>query len=665
MDSSIECLSPVTARRYHQRSATSGKSIPASAINNKLPPTDTESASSPRRTAFPASSREEERSHFDSHGMFSSGVVTTGLTSSSEDLYFSDGYAPPYKGPSHTEDKADILKTLADMNWKLVKLDALELMMGGFKGEFSALQSRVNEVSSSMSSLKSDLQQYNEKWEASVAALSGRVSQNENEIQTLDKKQKQDKIDLSKNISLVQENTENNISKFEKRVSDLENKWEQYQLDLSKNLSVAQESIDTNSKKIIEMEAKTNCYGEKWKALDTVENRVKNIAEDKFTLLKDALQDNLMADLSAKVSVIQNTASTSISEGISKVKTELKHELTGGTHTTKNLEAGQNNPIPSKLSKLKAQAFAKRHNLIFFGLPEGDSVDGDIQNVQSFLTDRMSLQGIQISSAYRLGSSSTTGNRTTHRPLVVRFKNIQDRWLVWNGKGSILFVQNSPVWIHEDLPKQLREENRILQRIAKTARRFPDKYKEIRIKDYKISIDGKTYSLDKPNLLPNDLSPAQVYTPRSKEAVIFFTKSSPLSNHFVRPFKLGDKSFTSVEQYLALQRATLVGNSDLASRAMETNDPADHKVILNTLYNNRREEWISQAPELILPAVTAKFQQNEDLADFLIDTHPLPIGEASKNSIWGIGLSLDDRRALDPSQWLPDGNLLGNTLSRF
>lgn len=105
-----------------------------------------------------------------------------------------------------------------------------------------------------------------------------------------------------------------------------------------------------------------------------------------------------------------------------------------------------------------------------------------------------------------------------------------------------------------------------------------------------------------------------------------------------------------------------MGNADLATKAMETQDPADHKVILNTLFNDQRADWINQAPELVFPALQAKFEQNDDLADFLIDTQPLPIGEASKNSIWGIGLSLDDKKALQPTHWSPNGNLLGNSL---
>lgn len=92
--------------------------------------------------------------------------------------------------------------------------------------------------------------------------------------------------------------------------------------------------------------------------------------------------------------------------------------------------------------------------MIFFGLPEGASAEEDLSTVQSFLTERMSLQWIQTAT-YRLGSPSSLGARFGVRPIAVRFRNIQDWWLVWNQKGTITFVPNSPVWLHEDLPKQL------------------------------------------------------------------------------------------------------------------------------------------------------------------------------------------------------------------
>lgn len=97
---------------------------------------------------------------------------------------------------------------------------------------------------------------------------------------------------------------------------------------------------------------------------------------------------------------------------------------------------------------------------------------------------------------------------------------------------------------------------------------------------------------------------------------------------------------------------------------MEQTDPADHKSILNSVRPIVQERWAKQAPAIILPAIRAKFSQNERLTNFLIETHPLAIGEASRDSMWGVGLQLEHKDVLNPDNWERHRNLLGNTLAK-
>lgn len=60
-----------------------------------------------------------------------------------------------------------------------------------------------------------------------------------------------------------------------------------------------------------------------------------------------------------------------------------------------------------------------------------------------------------------------------------------------------------------------------------------------------------------------------------------------------------------------------------------------------------------------------KFSQNSTLLKYLGDTHQLRLGEASRDPKWGIGMSLEDKEALDPAKWLPSGNLLGRALTKI
>lgn len=306
---------------------------------------------------------------------------------------------------------------------------------------------------------------------------------------------------------------------------------------------------------------------------------------------------------------------------------------------------------------LKGKAFNKRYNLVVFGVQETPTPEEDLKAVSDFFVARMGLSKMHIEVAYRIG---TVGAKP--RPLVVRFKDIEDRWAVWNKRNKIKYEKGVPVWIQEDLPKRLREDYRVLQRVAKVARSCPEKYTKVKVKDYKISINGIKYDRENLNCLPSELSPAMVYTPCSDQACVFFTKHSPFSNHFSSSFNLEGIRFTCVEQYLAAQKAHLANNRDLAREAMRSSDPADHKVVLNKLKTEVADKWKERASDIIRVAVKAKFTQNPHRTKFLLDSHPLVIGEASRDQFWGIGLPLESPNVLDMNKWAQGGNLLGRTL---
>lgn len=418
----------------------------------------------------------------------------------------------------------------------------------------------------------------------------------------------------------------NRISKVEQGVQAFELKCESGMSDIQENISSLQANVTRNTSKVKQMEAQLMEYKEKWDSLESLEQKIKKAADTKFQKVRDAIQEDLRED--------------------------LREEIVQEVHAEQAASKKER-----QYDRLKDRAFNKRHNLVLFGLPENSSPKVDRQAVLTFLAERMNFPKINIGEVYRLG---TPGNRP--RPLVVQFPNIVDRWAVWNKKGNIKFVEDQPIWMQEDLPKRLREDRRILQRVAKVAKSQPDKYTDVKVKDYKVFINGEKYSRDDLHHLPEELSLERVYTPRSDKATVFFTKNSPFSNHFYSPFTLEGIRYVCVEQYLAAHKAHLADDKELARQAMASSDPADHKVVLNKLRPVVSKEWAEKAPALITPAIRAKFVQNPNIAQFLTDSHPLLIGEASRDKVWGIGLSLEDPNALDDSKWAPEGNLLGRTL---
>lgn len=463
-----------------------------------------------------------------------------------------------------------------------------------------------------------------DKLDEMSSSLTGEINTVQSQVGEVANQVSMVKTDLNRCEEKWEENTSTmlgRIEKVEQGLQAFDQKWEAGNSNILKDISSLQANMELNASRVGKLEEELARHKEKWESLGALERKIKVSANDKFKELKGTIID--------------------------EVREELSQEI-------------QSSERERKYESLKGRAFNKRHNIVMFGLPENPSQEEDLKAASTFFSSRMGLLNMGIEVAYRIG---TAGTRP--RPLVVRFKDIQDRWAVWNRKGKIKYEKGVPVWLQEDLPKRLREDYRVLQRIAKVARSCPEKFKEVRVKDYKISINHKKYDCDNLHLLPSELSPAMVYTPCSEHACVFFTKHSPFSNHFASSFTLEGVQFSCIEQYLAVQKAHLADNKDLAREAMGSSNPADHKVVLNKLKSEVSDEWKKRAPEFIKAAVEAKFSQNPHLTKFLLDSHPLQIGEASRDSFWGIGLSLESPDALDTTKWVSGGNLLGRTLVSF
>lgn len=540
-----------------------------------------------------------------------------------------------------------IIKTLEAMNVRLKKLDVLENITLNLKGEVSQVRTRIEDVSANLNTVRSDLDKYEEKWQEVSKNLAGR------------------------------------LSVLEKSSKSMENKWDLYRESVSKDLKVLQSSIDSNSKQVLESEADIKLYKDKMDSLEKLEEKIKNAAEKKFNAIKTAVKREIGEEILEEVRARPSEVTY---EDLSEMKEEIKKEISKEISDSKSdtaslpevtreeisdlkkvvtdLQQAQDNNAPREKEQgsLVGQAFAKRHNLLVFGIRDCNSAINDFTTIGEFFANQMGLRGLKIQVVYRLGHFHP--GSPIPRPLVVKFVDIKDRWLVWNNKSKIRFDAKAPVRIQEDIPKKLRDDLRVLQRIAQTARQKPEVYNEVRIKDYSLIINGVNYEREDVHKLPTELQPEAVYSPRDKEAVVFFTKQSPFSNHFCSPLSIEGRDFACVEQFLAYEKAKLANNTTLMNRALEQTDPSACKVILNTLRGEIQERWEKKAPTIILPAIRAKFQQNERLANLLVETYPLAIGEASRDSIWGTGLTLEHKDTMNVAKWEHRGNLLGYTLEK-
>lgn len=123
-------------------------------------------------------------------------------------------------------------------------------------------------------------------------------------------------------------------------------------------------------------------------------------------------------------------------------------------------------------------------------------------------------------------------------------------------------------------------------------------------------------------------------------------------------------NFTSAEQYMMATKALLFHDVDIYYKIMDTNNPAEQKALGRKVSNFDKHIWDCCARELVYRGNMAKFSQNTDLKQYLLDTGNRYIVEGSKyDSVWGVKLAWNDLAIEDSSNWRGT-NWLGEVLMR-
>lgn len=130
------------------------------------------------------------------------------------------------------------------------------------------------------------------------------------------------------------------------------------------------------------------------------------------------------------------------------------------------------------------------------------------------------------------------------------------------------------------------------------------------------------------------------------------------------PFTIDGVKYNCCEQYMMAKKALTFNDQEAYEQIMATDSPREQKAIGRRVKNFDAQVWSDISREVVYEANMAKFTQNPDMYDELMDTGELEIVEASpEDKIWGIGLHESDPRCLDKAQW-QGTNWLGETIMR-
>jgi ribA/ribD-fused uncharacterized protein len=178
----------------------------------------------------------------------------------------------------------------------------------------------------------------------------------------------------------------------------------------------------------------------------------------------------------------------------------------------------------------------------------------------------------------------------------------------------------------------------------------------------KIRVDGHTYGVNDIHRLPANLNPEQGCIKESEDTICFFGKHTPLSNFYDCKFKVDGHEFNCVEQFLQKSKAEIMGSDETAAKILVETDPAIQKHMGDSIQGDTKK-WKSQARKITYKAIKAKFQQNDDLLQYLLSSGKKHLAEASRNQVWGTGSTLRNPHVLDKNSWTGK-NWLGDLLMK-
>lgn len=485
------------------------------------------------------------------------------------------------------------------------------------------------------------------------------LSEKSNTDNTMSKTSKQDKNKSGKDM--------NNAEMWAAVMSKLDS----MQTQQSKEMQSLREEIKvTNSgfaqdigqlrRELTEVKAKLQSQDAKWDSLQTFKQSIIDEVEGKIASQVSTQVNPQLAHLDEKISKQITSEVSQVEEKITE-KLEEKLEDKQAAFHDDFVEKTEDDIHDIKRDMLKEKCHNRILNLILLGLEEAEEEEDEKEKVAKVLKDRLAVTYLKIDVVYRLGAR-TAAKRP--RPIMIVFSRLASRKAVWYAKSKLNEGQETKLRLQEDLPPRLRWELSVLLKIHRQAKSMPHIYPKVRIKDYKIIINGTAYGVEDEDLLPPDLQLAAIATPQSEAAVAFFGRDSPFSNHFPCDFESDGLSFNCMEQFLACHKAKTANNRGLVTKIMRSSDPADHKKALNSMKEAVKDKWSAKVEDILAKGLRAKFGQNKFLKDILLATNPRKIGEASRDPVWGTGFPLNDEKVLDVEAWNQDGNLLGRFLEK-
>ena len=137
---------------------------------------------------------------------------------------------------------------------------------------------------------------------------------------------------------------------------------------------------------------------------------------------------------------------------------------------------------------------------------------------------------------------------------------------------------------------------------------------------------------------------------------------SCLSQWYETGFKVDDIYYPTAEHYMMAEKARLFNDEKVLQDILMSKHPGDAKKLGRAVRNYQDEVWKKQRLSIVIRGNEAKFSQNKELKNFLLNTRERALVEASpRDRIWGVGMEKSNPEIENPARW-KGLNLLGFAL---
>jgi ribA/ribD-fused uncharacterized protein len=137
---------------------------------------------------------------------------------------------------------------------------------------------------------------------------------------------------------------------------------------------------------------------------------------------------------------------------------------------------------------------------------------------------------------------------------------------------------------------------------------------------------------------------------------------SCFSQWYVAPFIVDGVRYLTAEHFMMAEKAALFDDAKTRGKVIAAATPAEAKSLGRQVAGFNDARWVEKRYSIVVRANAEKFRQNAELGEFLKQSAPRVLVEASPvDKVWGIGMAKEDNEIGDPNRWR-GLNLLGFAL---